>query len=69
MILKTLASNMIDTTKMMINKAQQLTTRIHKLAQTNNKFTIDDYWNMDLYKVLDKGFPDYIGYRNHINYT
>ena len=20
-------------------------------------------------KVLDKGFPDYIGYRNHINYT
>ena len=43
MILKTLASNMIDITKMMINKAQQLNTRIHKLVQTNNKFTVDDY--------------------------
>ena len=48
---------MIDTTKMMINKAQQLTTRIHKLEQTDNEFTIDDYWNMDLYKSPRQRIP------------
>ena len=57
MILKTSASNMIDTTKMMINKAQELNTRTHKLEQTDNEFTIDDYWNMDLYKSPRQRIP------------
>ena len=57
MILRTLASNMIDTTKMMINKARQLTTRIHKLEQTDDEFTIDDYGNMDLYKSPRQRIP------------
>ena len=55
--MRTLASNMIDTTKMMINKARQLTTRIHKLEQKDDEFTSDDYGNMDLYKSPRQRIP------------
>ena len=60
---------MIDTTKMMINKARQLTTRIHKLEQKmmNLQLMTMEIWTF--IKVPDKGFPDYIGHRNHIIYT
>lgn len=67
--MKTLASNMIDTTKMMINKAQQLTTKytnLHKQIINSQLMTIE-IWTF--IEVLDKGFPDYIGDRNHRNYT